>query len=177
MTVARSQLVDVGVTRYYKESGTHSPTHVESAVTKYTSGIRPVCLYMPTGFGHVRGMATLSSNSTDAEVWAAYDDNASYEEDGSRTKALAFVTACRILRRRLPLSAGRGPQTVTRESLDAEIATARAWLDGSRKGGQDPFAVTAQRVLCTKEVLTPFREQGCPFDGPKRNTYGAPVSA
>ena len=74
-------------------------------------------------------MATLSSNSTDAEVWAAYDDNASYEENGSRTKALAFVTACRILRRRLPLSAGRGPQTVTRESLDAEIAAARAWLD------------------------------------------------
>jgi len=59
-------------------------------------------------------MATLSSNSTDAEV---------------RTKALAFVTACRILRRRLPLSAGRGPQTVTRESLDAEIAAAKAWLD------------------------------------------------
>jgi hypothetical protein len=65
-------------------------------------------------------MATLSSNSTDAEVWAAYDDNASYEEDGSRAKALAFVTACGILRRRLPLSAGRGPQSVTRESLDGE---------------------------------------------------------
>ena len=74
-------------------------------------------------------MATLSSNSTDAEVWAAYDDNASYEEDGSRTKALAFVTACRILRRRLPLAAGRGPQTGTRESLDAEVAAARAWPD------------------------------------------------
>jgi hypothetical protein len=74
-------------------------------------------------------MATLSSNSTDAEVWAAYDDNASYEADCSRTKALAFVSACRILRRRLPLSAGRGPQTVTRESLDAEISAARAWLD------------------------------------------------
>jgi len=73
-------------------------------------------------------MATLSSNSTDAEVWAAYDDNASYEEDGSRAKALAFVTACRILRRRLPLSASRGPQTVTRESLDAEILAAQ-WLD------------------------------------------------
>ena len=74
-------------------------------------------------------MATLSSNSTDAEVWAAYDDNASYDEDGSRAKALAFVTACRILRRRLPLSAGRGPQSVTRESLDAEISAAKAWLD------------------------------------------------
>ena len=74
-------------------------------------------------------MATLSSNSTDAQVLAAYDDNASYEEDGSRTKALAFVTACRILRRRLPLSAARGPQSVTRESLDAEIVAAQQWLD------------------------------------------------
>jgi hypothetical protein len=73
-------------------------------------------------------MVTLSSNSTDAEVWAAYYD-ASCEEDGSRAKALAFVTACRILRRRLPLSAGRGPQTVARESLDAEISAAKAWLD------------------------------------------------
>jgi hypothetical protein len=52
-------------------------------------------------------MATLSSNSTDAEVWAAYDDNASYEEDASRAKALAFVTVGRILRRRIPLSVGR----------------------------------------------------------------------
>jgi hypothetical protein len=47
-------------------------------------------------------MATLNGNSTDAEVWAAYDDNASYEEHGSRTKALALVTACRVLWRRLP---------------------------------------------------------------------------
>ena len=74
-------------------------------------------------------MATLSSNSTDAEVWAAYGDNASYEGDGSRAKASAFITACRILRNRLPLFAGRGPQSVTRESLDAEISAARAWLD------------------------------------------------
>jgi len=32
-------------------------------------------------------MATLSSNFTDAEVWAAYDDNASHEKDGSRAPA------------------------------------------------------------------------------------------
>jgi hypothetical protein len=47
----------------------------------------------------------------------------------SRTKALAFVTACCIRRRRLPLSTGRGEQSVNRESLDAEIAAARGWLD------------------------------------------------
>ena len=47
-------------------------------------------------------MSTLSSTSTNDEVWAAYDDNASYEEDADRAKALAFITACRILIRRKP---------------------------------------------------------------------------
>ena len=74
-------------------------------------------------------MATLNSHSTDAEVLASYDDNASYEEDGSCAKAEAFITACRILRNRLPLSAGRGPQTFTRESLQAEIEAAQRWKD------------------------------------------------
>ena len=74
-------------------------------------------------------MATLSSISADAQVLAAYDDNASYEEDGSRTKAAAFITACRILRNRLPLTAGRGPQTFTRESLQAEVEAAQRWLE------------------------------------------------
>jgi len=74
-------------------------------------------------------MSTLSSSSTDAQVLAAYDGNASYEEDGCRAKADSFITACRILRNRLPLSAGRGPQTFTRESLQAEIEVAQRWKD------------------------------------------------
>jgi len=72
--------------------------------------------------------STLSSSSTDAEVLAAYDDNAPYQEDVSRPKALAFITACRILARRLPISAGRDGQTVSRESLREEVADAQAWL-------------------------------------------------
>jgi len=102
---------------------------VESVPDRYTSGIPPICLYAPSKFPHARFMATLSSNSTDAQVLAAYDDNASYEEDNSRAKADAFITACRILRNRLPLSAGRGPQTFTRESLQAEIEAAQRWKD------------------------------------------------
>lgn len=73
--------------------------------------------------------STLSSSSIEAEVLAAYDDNASYEEDASRAKALAFITACRILRRRVPLSAGRGGQSFTFESLTKEIESAQGWLD------------------------------------------------
>lgn len=83
-------------------------------------------------------MSTLSSASTDAEVWAAYDDNASYQEDVSRAKALTFITACRILARRLPISAGRDGQTITRETLAGEVKDAQAWLyanPGSSGGG------------------------------------------
>lgn len=47
-------------------------------------------------------MATLSSSSTIDEIKASYADNASYEEDGSVTKAKAFITACRILLLRIP---------------------------------------------------------------------------
>lgn len=73
-------------------------------------------------------MSTLNADSTDAEVWAEYDNNASYEEDSSRAKALAFITACRFLARRLPLSASRNGQSISRESLAAEIQSAQAWL-------------------------------------------------
>lgn len=55
-------------------------------------------------------MPSLTSASTLAQVEASYDDNASYAEDASVAKAKAFVTACRILLRRLPAEAG------TRES-------------------------------------------------------------
>ena len=82
----------------------------------------------PTSLQTLRHLCLPLHYDNAGNCWA-YDDNAPYEEDGSRTKALAFVTACRILRRRLPLSAGRGPQSVTRESPVAEIAAAKAWID------------------------------------------------
>ena len=47
-------------------------------------------------------MSSLSSSSTLAQVKAAYADNASYDEDGSVSKAKAFVTACRILLLKMP---------------------------------------------------------------------------
>jgi hypothetical protein len=56
-------------------------------------------------------VSTLTSASTLAQVNAAYDDNASYEEDVSVAKAKAFITACRFLLRRVPkraIQGGRG---------------------------------------------------------------------
>ncbi len=75
-------------------------------------------------------MSTLTSSSTDTQVWAAYDDNASYEEDGSRTKALAFLTACIFLIRRKPkrmFHNQRGSdfdEVAIRDEMDA----ARKWI-------------------------------------------------
>ena len=44
----------------------------------------------------------LNGLSTDEEVFAAYDDNASYLEEDSVAKGRAFQTACIILIRRIP---------------------------------------------------------------------------
>lgn len=74
--------------------------------------------------------STLSSTSTDTEVFAAYDDNASYEEDADLDKAKAFVTACRVILRRLPMEFLL--KGVTRKysapALRAEIADAKTWI-------------------------------------------------
>jgi hypothetical protein len=80
-------------------------------------------------------VSTLDSDSTLAEIQAAYDDNSSYEEDGSTTKAKAFITACRMLIRRLPVRSvhggggGRGQEIETTvEQLQKELQAAQEWL-------------------------------------------------
>jgi len=77
-------------------------------------------------------MAALSSSSTLVEVKAAYDDNASYEEDASVSKAKAFVTACRFLLRRLPKrsagSAGSGEIELNSEQIERQLEEARKWV-------------------------------------------------
>lgn len=72
--------------------------------------------------------STLSSTSTYAEVKAAYRDNASYREDSSRTKALAFVTACIFLADLEPMSSARDGQSMTKESLLEQQRKAEEWL-------------------------------------------------
>jgi len=88
-------------------------------------------------------MSSLSSASTDAEVWSAYDDNASFEEDASPAKAAAFITACRILLRRRPQGMTIEGRQVNFEAgtISAELARARTWLalNGSANGGSVRF--------------------------------------
>lgn len=75
-------------------------------------------------------MSTLDSDSTDAQVNNAYDNSASYAEDGSVTKARAFITACRFLLRRMVKQAGHGPATLTLspELVLQEMRDAQSWL-------------------------------------------------
>lgn len=80
-------------------------------------------------------MSSLSSVSTDAEVWASYDDNASYEEDSSVTKARAFITACRILLRRQPKRVRGGNDNHEIEfdptRISKEMEEARQWISSN----------------------------------------------
>jgi hypothetical protein len=93
-------------------------------------------------------MSTLSSTSTDAEVYAAYDDNASYAEDASAAKARAFTTAVRMLLRRLPAESGTREGNVRFDlvTLRAELQEARDWLtanDATATGRGAPVATRA----------------------------------
>ena len=75
-------------------------------------------------------MASINSTSTLTQVQDAYDDNASYAEDDSISKARAFGTAARILLRRLPTESRQGTASVRRQMdlIQKEIMDARSWL-------------------------------------------------
>jgi hypothetical protein len=81
-------------------------------------------------------MSTLSSSSTLTEINAAFADNCSYAEDGSATKARAFVTACTLLLNNVyerMAHGGSGGQELERKTahyLDL-IKRADAWLASS----------------------------------------------
>jgi hypothetical protein len=94
-------------------------------------------------------MASLSSISTDAEVKAAYDDNAGYAEDDSVAMARTFVTACRILLRRLPKMAklgGRHEVQIDPRVLQQELADARQFVsENATDGSVRAFSVENYR--------------------------------
>jgi hypothetical protein len=79
-------------------------------------------------------MSTINSSSTLAQVEAAYDDNASYVEDSDVAKCRAFITACRILRRKLPLESGTKEVHMRNADLAADIERAESWLNANAPG-------------------------------------------
>lgn len=75
-------------------------------------------------------MAFVTSTSTDAEVRAAYDDNASYDIESSPTKCQAFIVAARLLLRREPAQAGRAGSafSLDKQSVREALSRAETWL-------------------------------------------------
>lgn len=70
----------------------------------------------------------LTADSTLADALAQYRANCSYEESGDVAEAAAFVSACRFLIGQRPLSARKGPEGMTYESLSKELHDAKRWL-------------------------------------------------
>jgi len=97
----------------------------------------------------------LTSNSTDAEVEAAYDDNAGYDLNSSVTEAKEFIMACRLLLRRQlkrAVHGGRGGgQEYERDpaQLRSELSNALQWLAtapaAAGGGGTVTFADFSER--------------------------------
>lgn len=83
-------------------------------------------------------MSYVTSASTDAQVRAAYQDNASYDVEGDATKCKRFIVAARILLQREPQSAGRGGSAVSldKQSVREALDRAEDWL-----GSNAPVAV------------------------------------
>ena len=72
---------------------------------------------------------SLSSTSTDAEVRAAYEDNADYDVEASPTKAKLFIQACRIRLSRMQDEVAHGDVRV-RESYEKfanQLKSAVTW--------------------------------------------------
>lgn len=98
---------------------------------------------------------SLTSASTDAAVRASFDDNASYEEDGSVSKCKAFITACRILIRREPSNVQKDGEAVSLNDLREMLTEAKAWLAGQNP--TDPDAVGAKGAVSRFADLRDFR--------------------
>ena len=79
-------------------------------------------------------MASLSSSSSFAQVQQCYFDNAGYMEDGSPTKAAAFITACRFLLLMIPTRSEKrsgGLVQFDMKMIQSEMQAAQRWLSNA----------------------------------------------
>lgn len=100
-------------------------------------------------------MSTINSQSTTAQVEAAYDDNASYAEDNSPSKCRTFMTACRMLLRRYPrmMSTGQSHTHFNPDLMQKELADAQEWLEAN-----DTEAPETSGPRITRASFEQFRE-------------------
>lgn len=79
------------------------------------------------------------------EIKDAYDDNASYDEDSSVAKAKIFVTACRLLLRKIPkrsVHGGRGGEEIEIQPdlIQREMDIAKAYITANQDSGRVKFS-------------------------------------
>lgn len=80
-------------------------------------------------------MATVTSSSSVAQIRAAYLDNLSYETDGSTSKALAFIEACRAILA-FPNSSKDGSQLqFDHGQVAAQLAEAQRYVSANSGSG------------------------------------------
>jgi hypothetical protein len=93
-------------------------------------------------------MSTINSSSTLAQVQAAYDDNASYDQDNDPGKAKAFLTACRILLSRLPHSTSMGMDhtQLNTDLIAQQMQDARNWLAVNDTASSSPSGPRSTRT-------------------------------
>lgn len=74
-------------------------------------------------------MAELTSSSTDAQVIAAYKDNADYDTSNSPAKAKLFIQACRFLLINMKAEVRHGDAAVREEyrKYQDQLERAEAW--------------------------------------------------
>jgi len=92
----------------------------------------PLRVHRPPLDGEGNDVSYVSSSSTDAEVIAAYEDNASYDVASDVTMCREFIAACRVYLRRMTEATQHGDASVRdtyqkiREELDAALRWWRA---------------------------------------------------
>ena len=75
-------------------------------------------------------MAVPTSASTDAELWEAYDDGASYDITESVALAQQFIVACRLILRRRPQSVSGDGTSATFADVSKQLRQAEIWIAG-----------------------------------------------
>lgn len=85
---------------------------------------------------------SLSSSSTLAQIEAAYDDNAGYQEVGDVAGCRTFMTACRMLLRRYVEELQLGNRHRLRfggnlDQLRLELTRAQQWLASNNAANQN----------------------------------------
>jgi hypothetical protein len=96
---------------------------------------------------------TLTSTSTDDQVYAEYEDNCSYDVNNSVTQCRLFIVACRFLLRREPVRMTADGQSVdfNAAAISKELMQAETWLSLRQQSSSD-FSRPGNRQFSLRDI-------------------------